>query len=101
MQQSCSACPIDDYFPDYQLGCGLCILLNDSLAQEKRLIPITSGSISVNGRDIHDFGPVELRRKIGYVIQQTGLFPHMTIRRNLELVLYLHNLADCIIKLNT
>ncbi len=78
-------------------GCGKTTLLK----MINRLIPITSGSISVNGRDIHDFGPVELRRKIGYVIQQTGLFPHMTIRRNLELVLYLHNLADCIIKLNT
>ena len=68
-------------------GCGKTTLLK----MINRLIPITSGSISVNGRDIHDFGPVELRRKIGYVIQQTGLFPHMTIRRNLELVLYLHN----------
>lgn len=68
-------------------GCGKTTLLK----MINRLIPITSGSISVNGRDIHDVGPVELRRKIGYVIQQTGLFPHMTIRRNLELVLYLHN----------
>ncbi len=70
-------------------GCGKTTLLK----MINRLIPITSGSIAVNGRDIHDFKPVELRRKIGYVIQQTGLFPHMTIRRNLELVLDLHNIT--------
>ena len=37
MQQSCSACPIDDYFPDYQFGCVQIILLNDSFAQESGL----------------------------------------------------------------
>ena len=59
-----------------------------------RLIPITGGDIYVNGKNIHDMEPVTLRRKIGYVIQQTGLFPHMTIRKNLELVMDLHKMPQ-------
>ncbi|MGZ4160702.1 MAG: ABC transporter ATP-binding protein, partial [Neobacillus sp.] len=39
-----------------------------------------------NGKDISKINPIELRRNIGYVIQNTGLFPHMSIRENLELI---------------
>ena len=51
-----------------------------------RLIEPTSGSIYIDGENIMDQDPVELRRKIGYVIQQIGLFPHMTIQQNITLV---------------
>jgi osmoprotectant transport system ATP-binding protein len=49
------------------------------------LIP-TGGDITVNGKNIHDIDPIELRRSIGYVIQNIGLMPHMTIRDNITLV---------------
>lgn len=51
-----------------------------------RMIEPTSGQILINGEDIAKTDPVELRRKIGYVIQQIGLMPHMTIRENIVLV---------------
>ncbi|MPQ21504.1 ATP-binding cassette domain-containing protein [Carnobacterium divergens] len=51
-----------------------------------RMIEPTSGQILINGEDIAKIDPVELRRKIGYVIQQIGLMPHMTIRENIVLV---------------
>lgn len=46
----------------------------------------TSGDIFVDGKNIHDIDPIELRRSIGYVIQNIGLMPHMTIRDNITLV---------------
>lgn len=51
-----------------------------------KLIQPTSGRIFVNGKDISTINPIELRRNIGYVIQNTGLFPHMSIKENLELI---------------
>src|SRR5690625_1904833 len=54
-----------------------------------RLIEPSSGSIFINGENILDKNPVKLRREIGYVIQQIGLFPHMTIQENIGLVLKL------------
>lgn len=51
-----------------------------------RMIEPTSGQILINGEDIGKKDPVELRRKIGYVIQQIGLMPHMTIRENIVMV---------------
>lgn len=51
-----------------------------------RMIEPTSGQILINEEDIAKTDPVELRRKIGYVIQQIGLMPHMTIRENIVLV---------------
>ena len=50
------------------------------------LIRPTSGEIYVNGQNIRNVDPVQLRRGIGYVIQEIGLFPHMTIRQNIEIV---------------
>lgn len=46
----------------------------------------SSGEILINGKNIMDLNPVELRRKIGYVIQQIGLMPHMTIYDNIVMV---------------
>jgi osmoprotectant transport system ATP-binding protein len=63
-------------------GCGKTTLMR----LINRLIPLTSGSISVNGQDIMALDPIELRRNIGYAIQQVGLFPHMTVRDNIATV---------------
>jgi osmoprotectant transport system ATP-binding protein len=51
-----------------------------------RLIPFDEGDIRIDGRSIKELEPVELRRGIGYVIQQVGLFPHMTIGDNIATV---------------
>lgn len=50
------------------------------------LITATSGKVLINGEDVSKQNPVELRRKIGYVIQNVGLFPHMTIAKNVAVV---------------
>ena len=51
-----------------------------------RIIPHTSGTISINGKDVKSYNASELRRSIGYVIQQIGLFPHYTIEKNIAIV---------------
>ncbi len=51
-----------------------------------RLIPFDEGHIRIDGRSITELPAVELRRGIGYVIQQAGLFPHMTVGENIETV---------------
>ena len=51
-----------------------------------RMIDPTKGEILLNGKNIKEINPVQLRRNIGYVIQQIGLLPHMTIRDNITLV---------------
>lgn len=51
-----------------------------------RMIEPTSGKILIDGKDIMTENPVDLRRSIGYVIQNIGLLPHMTIRDNITLV---------------
>lgn len=63
-------------------GCGK----TTTLKMINRLIEPTAGRIIVNNQDISQINPVELRRSIGYVIQQIGLFPHMTIEENIALV---------------
>lgn len=63
-------------------GCGKTTLLK----MINRLIPTTTGSINIDGEDIYEKDIIELRRNIGYVIQQTGLFPHMTVRENIEII---------------
>lgn len=63
-------------------GCGKTTLLK----MINRLVKPSSGKISINEKDIQSMDEVELRREIGYVIQQTGLFPHMTVRENIELI---------------
>ncbi|GAF36639.1 osmotically activated L-carnitine/choline ABC transporter, ATP-binding protein OpuCA [Lentilactobacillus farraginis DSM 18382 = JCM 14108] len=51
-----------------------------------RMLKQTSGTIKLHDKDISQMDPVELRRKIGYVIQNIGLMPHMTIGQNITLV---------------
>ncbi|MGT2888314.1 ABC transporter ATP-binding protein [Streptococcus didelphis] len=51
-----------------------------------RMLKPSNGSILFKGKDISQFNPVQLRRKIGYVIQNIGLMPHMTIYENITLV---------------
>lgn len=63
-------------------GCGK----TTTMKMINRLIEPSAGRIEVNGADISKADPVELRRNIGYVIQQIGLFPHMTIGQNVALV---------------
>ena len=63
-------------------GCGKTTLLKII----NRLIKPTSGKVYLNGESIFDKDEIELRRNIGYVIQQTGLFPHMTVRQNIEII---------------
>ena len=51
-----------------------------------RLIDISEGDITIGGRTVRSLDVIELRRGIGYVIQQTGLFPHMTVAENVATV---------------
>lgn len=57
-----------------------------ALRMINRMIEPTSGSIEIDGKDVMQMNPVELRRSIGYVIQQIGLLPHLTIKENIVLV---------------
>lgn len=52
-----------------------------------RMHPISSGEVLVRGRSVAEQDPIALRRSIGYVIQETGLFPHFTVERNIGLLL--------------
>lgn len=63
-------------------GCGK----STTLRMINRLIPFDSGSIKIDNKDINEYDPVELRRSIGYVVQSTGLFPHMNVRENISVV---------------
>lgn len=57
-----------------------------TLRMINRMLPQTSGKVLINGEDVSKLDPVKLRRKLGYVIQNIGLMPHMTIRENITLV---------------
>jgi osmoprotectant transport system ATP-binding protein len=63
-------------------GCGKTTLLK----MVNRLYEPSTGKIFINGEDVTTVSPTALRRKIGYVIQQTGLFQHMTIEQNVATV---------------
>ena len=63
-------------------GCGKTTLLK----MVNRLYEHDSGHIFIEGREIRSYKPTDLRRRIGYVIQSTGLFPHMTVARNIATV---------------
>lgn len=63
-------------------GCGK----TTTMKMINRLIEPSGGAIYINGENILHKDPIKLRREIGYVIQQIGLFPHMTISENISLV---------------
>jgi len=63
-------------------GCGK----TTALKMVNRLIQKTSGKIIINGEDTDNIDVIDLRRRIGYVIQQIGLFPNMTIEENICIV---------------
>jgi osmoprotectant transport system ATP-binding protein len=63
-------------------GCGK----TTTMKMVNRLIEPSGGTITVDGRDVMRTDPVELRRRIGYVIQNVGLFPHQTVRTNVATV---------------
>src|SRR5919202_1074715 len=71
----------------------ICVLIGPSgggkstaMRMVNRLISITEGDITIDGRSVNELDVVELRRGIGYVIQQIGLFPPMTIEANVATV---------------
>ena len=63
-------------------GCGK----TTTLKMINKLILPSEGTVEINGRDIAHMDTIALRRRMGYVIQQIGLFPHMTIRENIEII---------------
>jgi osmoprotectant transport system ATP-binding protein len=56
-----------------------------------RLLEISSGELRVEGRSVREWNAIELRRHIGYAIQEVGLFPHYTVERNIGLVPSIQN----------
>lgn len=74
-------------------GCGK----TTSLKMINRLLEPDSGRILIDGEDIAQLNPVQLRRRIGYVIQQIGLFPNMTVEQNICVVpkLLKYSKAQC------
>jgi osmoprotectant transport system ATP-binding protein len=83
---------VDDL--SFTIGAGeICVLVGPSgsgktttMKMVNRLIEPTSGRITIGGEDVMALPAVELRRRIGYVIQQVGLFPHQTIAQNVAVV---------------
>jgi osmoprotectant transport system ATP-binding protein len=63
-------------------GCGK----TTTLKMINRLIDATSGTIEIDGVNVLDQDPIELRRSVGYVFQGIGLFPHMTVEGNVGIV---------------
>ena len=68
-------------------GCGK----TTTLKLINRLYQPTSGTVSVEGKSTSDWNEINLRRRIGYVLQEAGLFPHFTVERNVALVPDLEN----------
>jgi osmoprotectant transport system ATP-binding protein len=75
-------------------GCGKTTLLK----MINKLILPNSGFVKVKNKNISDWDTIKLRRSIGYVIQQIGLFPHMTVEKNIDYVLTLLKTEDSIKK---
>ncbi len=68
-------------------GCGK----TTTLKLINRLIEPTSGDVLVEGKSTRDWNAINLRRRIGYVLQEAGLFPHFTVEKNVALVPSLEN----------
>jgi len=66
-------------------GCGK----STSLRMINRMIDPDSGTVSMDGTDVRDVRPEELRRRVGYAIQGVGLFPHWTVHQNIGVVPWL------------
>jgi osmoprotectant transport system ATP-binding protein len=86
------AAALDDLSLEIPAGT-FCVLVGPSgggkttaLKMVNRLIPFDSGDIRIDGRSVRDLPLTELRRGIGYVIQQIGLFPHQTVGENIATV---------------
>lgn len=71
-------------------GCGK----TTTVKMINRLVKPTSGKILIDGEDISKKNVIDLRRNIGFVIQNTGLFPHMTIKENIEIVAKMHKMKS-------
>ncbi|MCB1168360.1 MAG: ATP-binding cassette domain-containing protein, partial [Leptospiraceae bacterium] len=87
--QTVAADGIDITFADGEIsvligpsGCGKTTLMK----MINRLVDPDSGDIQIDGRSVLSLDPVELRRSIGYAIQEVGLFPHYSIFDNIALV---------------
>ena len=78
-------------------GCGK----TTTMRMVNRMIEPTSGTLTVNGQDVMSVEPAQLRRGIGYVIQQIGLFPHRTIAENIATVPQLLGWDDARIRART
>ena len=63
-------------------GCGKTTLLK----MINKLLPMNQGDILIDGKSVRDIPNMKLRQEIGYVVQEGGLFPHLTVRENLEIV---------------
>lgn len=83
---------VDDFNLDVKKGEFICFIgtsgsgKTTTMRMINRMLNPTEGSIKLNGEDVLKADPVKLRRKIGYVIQNIGLMPHMTIRDNITIV---------------
>jgi osmoprotectant transport system ATP-binding protein len=66
-------------------GCGK----TTTLSMINRLVEPSSGTVSIDGVDTRDIAPVKLRRRIGFVFQDIGLFPHMSVAENVGISLRL------------
>lgn len=83
---------VDDFNLEVEKGEFICFIgtsgsgKTTTMRMINRMLEQSSGTIKINGEDIAQMNPVKLRRKIGYVIQNVGLMPHMTIRDNITLV---------------
>ncbi len=71
-------------------GCGKTTLLKSI----NRLHEIDAGHIRIDGQDVAQMDPVQLRRSIGYVVQDGGLFPHLTVAENIGLILQLTGMEE-------
>ncbi|KRK47587.1 betaine/proline/choline family ABC transporter ATP-binding protein [Secundilactobacillus kimchicus] len=83
---------VDDFNLEIEKGEFVCFIgtsgsgKTTTMRMINRMLQQTSGTIKLDGQDISELDPVKLRRKIGYVIQNIGLMPHMTIRQNITIV---------------
>lgn len=87
-----SGIALDDFSLEVPTGCFMALVgpsgsgKTTALKMVNRLIEPDQGDLYLDERAVSSFDPVELRRQVGYVIQQIGLFPHLCVRDNVALV---------------